>query len=267
MAYLFISIEDMPEDSDIWVADYYRPVLKWALKNGWTKLTVIAVAIVSIGFAGYLLSQRPFAFLPNFGEPQITVNVNLPPGTSILTTDEKVRELEQWIQNNVDDETITAIQTNVGGGGANFDTLLGGGGVTENQAALTIGLNATQDELERITDEIEIESKFIFNTCPQPEGSEVPQRELMTTGNVDGARDVVCADGSPIDNNVEVAAASVADGGFGGFALVVSGPIDAEVNEDIIDAINSVEGIKLLIATMRPSFELTRLKLSRIRRS
>lgn len=244
MAYLFIDIEDMPEDGDIWVAAYYLPVLKWGLRNFFTKATVIVLALVSMAFAGYLFSQRPFAFLPNFGEPQISVVVNMPVGTTIIETNERVEELETWITENVPEEQVTAIQTYVGSVGANFDALLGGSSVSENQANITIGLDVTTTELEQVAEDLEIEAKYIFNFCPQSQASaNTAQRDLMTTGEVEGALDVVCADGTEIDNNVEVSAVSVADGGFGGFALVVSGPIDAAVNQEIIDAINGIEGL------------------------
>ncbi len=244
LAYLFTSIEDMPEDGDIWVANFYRPLLKWGLRGPAQKIFIIVLAIVSFMFAGFLFSQRPFAFLPSFGEPQVTVNVSLPSGTSILTTNELVSELETWVNDTYGDQ-VSTIQTNVGGGGANFETLLTGGGVSENLASLTIGLTVGQDTLEGIGKAIELEAKRIFNTCSS--SSAAPnteeQRALLTTGELEGATDIVCSDGSTINNNVTVAAASVADGGFGGFELVVSGPITAAVNQQIIDTINSVEGL------------------------
>ncbi|MFW5709104.1 MAG: efflux RND transporter permease subunit [Chloroflexota bacterium] len=244
LAFLFIDPDDLPEDSDIWLASYYRPVLRWALKNGWTKTAIIVAAVASMLFAGFLFSQRPFAFLPNFGEPQITVNVNMPPGTSIIETNTLMLEMEQWIEENIPQEQITATQVNVGGGGANFETLLTGGGVSENQASLVIGLDVSQDELEAIADQIEREAIYIFNACPQTEmRPNQTSRDVMTTAEVDGTTEIVCADGTERTNNVEVAAASIADAGFGGFALVVSGPITSEINQDIIDAINSIDGL------------------------
>ncbi len=245
LAYLFIDFEDVPEDSDLWLADYYRPILKLSLKNGFTKAVVIVFALASIAIAGVLFSQRPFAFLPNFGEPQVSVNVNMPSGTSILVTNELVEEIEDWVLENIGLERVTAIQTTVGGAGASFEALLTGNSVSENQASVTIGLNVSDRELNELTKLIELEAKQIFNTCPTSSApaNSTEQRALMQTAEVDSALDIVCADGMPINNHVSVAAASISDGGFGGFALVISGPVTAEVNGAIVEAINSVDGI------------------------
>ncbi len=242
LAFMFLSIEDMPEEGDIWVADYYLPVLRWALSSKISKAIVLGLAVLSFFFAMYLFSQRPFAFLPNFGEPQIQVNVTMPPGTSIITTDTLVRELEAYLTNpdNIDPEKLKTIQVTVGGGGANFESLLTGNSVDESRANIIIGLDVSQEELAIFEEQIDLEAKRIFNTCPE---SELEGREQFAVAEVDGKPDIVCADGTPRTNNVETSAASVADGGFGGFALVVSGPVTAEMNDAIIDTLNSIDGI------------------------
>ncbi len=245
LAYLFIDINDIPEDSELWLARYYRPVLRLSLKNGFTKAIVVGLALLSIVVAVALLAQRPFAFLPNFGEPQISVSVNLPAGTSIFTTNELVEALEAWVAANIDPERITAIQTTVGGAGASFEALLTGNTVAENRAALTIGVAVSGQELAALTKEVELEAKRIFNTCPSSSApaNSPEQRALMEVAEVDSALDIVCADGQPISSHVNVSAASIADGGFGGFALVVSGPLTSELNAKVIEAINSIDGI------------------------
>jgi multidrug efflux pump subunit AcrB len=247
LTYLFINVEDIPEEKDIWLADYYRPVLKWALSSNLNKGIVILISFLSIGVALVLFAQRPFAFLPNFGEPQIVVEALLPSGTSILETNGLVEELENWIIDNIDDGSISIIQTNVGGGTNSLESMFTGTGVNESQAALTLGISAgvTQSRLNEITKAIEVEAKYIFNTCPTSDApsNSAEQRALMEIGNVDGLIDVVCRDGSPINNYVTASAASLVDSGLGGFSLVVSGPMNAEVNQSIINAINSVDGI------------------------
>lgn len=245
LAYLFIDIEDTPEDQDLWLAKYYRPTLEFALRNRWTKSGVILLAIASIGVAGFLFAQRPFAFLPNFGEPQVSIEVSLPGGTSVLRTNELVVALEEWIVETYPAEDITAIQTIVGGGGAGFEALLTGNAVSENRAAITVGLAVPERELADITREVELEAKRIFNTCPTSSApaNSSEQRALMEVGIVDSAPDIVCADGSPISNNVTVQAAAIADGGFGGFDLVVSGPLTSELNAEIIERINEIDGL------------------------
>jgi multidrug efflux pump subunit AcrB len=247
LTYLFINVEDIPEENDIWLADYYLPVLRWALSSNRNKGIVILVSFLSIGVAVVLFAQRPFAFLPNFGEPQIVAEIALPSGTSILETNELVESLETWIIDNVDDGSISIIQTIVGGGANSLESMFTGTSVSENLAALTLGISAgTSDaRVAELAKDIEIQAKYTFNTCPTSSApaNSAEQRALLQTADVDGLLDVVCSDGSPINNYVTASAASLVDSGLGGFALVVSGPMTSEVNQSIIEAINSVDGI------------------------
>jgi len=210
LAYLMIDETHVPEEGDIWVARYYLPILKWSLRNGWTKFAVIVMAFLSMMFGFFLLSQRPFAFLPNFGEPQIAIAVSLPTNTNIIETNELVVQLEDFIVATVPEEQLTTIQTTIGGGGTGFEDLFGSGGVSENVANLIVGLDVTEDELDDYTQIVREEANRIFG-----------------------------------DGNSTVSAASVADGGFGGFALIVSGPVEElrEIDPVIIETLNGIEGI------------------------
>ncbi|GAB4518878.1 MAG: hypothetical protein OHK0046_27070 [Anaerolineae bacterium] len=217
LAYLLIDPRQMPDEGDMWLSEYYKPVLRWALSRRsiipgvmGTRGLVVVLAFASMFFGFFLFSQRPFAFLPNFGEPQVAVNVELPQGTNIIETNELVVQLEDYLLNTVGDEQLVALQTNVGGGGQNFETLLGGGGVTENVANVTIGLDVNESELDEWTQTIRTEAQRIFG-----------------------------------EENVTVSSASVAEGGFGGLALIVSGPADVltEIDPLIIETMNSIDGI------------------------
>ncbi len=210
LAYLFIDMDELPEEGDIWVVRFYRPLLAWALSSRATRATVIAIAFGSMIFGFFLFGQRPAAFLPDFGEPQVNVDVTLPPGTDISTTNDLVRELEDYLSSAVPDEQRRAIQTTVGGGGANFETLLTGSGVTESRANVVVGLSVSQDELDTWTQEIRQQAETIFG----PE-------------------------------NVTVSSASIAEAGIGGFSLVVSGPADelAELDPLVTETLNNIEGI------------------------
>src|SRR5690606_38807275 len=85
-----------------------------------------------------------------------------------------------------------------------------GGGVTENAASITVGLRASEDELDRYAQQL---------------------REAASA--------IVGAE------NVSVSAASLSEQGFGGFAVVLSGPQESleAVNQQVIDTIEAVDGI------------------------
>ncbi len=213
MAFIFLSIDDMPEEKDIWIANYYLPVLRWSLANWRNRGIVLLLAFLSLMFSGFLFGQRPVAFLPSFGEPQIAVLVELPSSTGIIDTNEMVTELENYITEEIPEEVLGTVQTIIGGSGLDIGALLTGGSVFENQASLTIGINDSSDALDTWSVNIREAANEIFG-----------------------------------EDNVVVSAASASDGGFGGFALVVSGlPDDLDeriaLDQAIISELNSIEGI------------------------
>lgn len=211
LAYWFIGKEEASEEQhEGKLEQTYIPTLKWVLNSGTSKGLVIVLAIASLIFAGFLLSQRPTTFIPGLGEPQISVNVNLPNGTKITDTNAKVSELEQFVFSNNPEGEFGNVQTIIGSGGASIETLLGlGGGVTENIANLTIGVEA-QDGLDALTQSVRAEAERVFG-----------------------------------QENVKVSAATLSDQGFGGFELVLYGPEDElrNVNQQVLDALNAIPGI------------------------
>jgi len=212
LSYLFIDENDIPDEEDLWLADFYLPILRWALSTPATRFTVLAVSILTMVFGLFLFSQRPFAFLPNFGEPQVTVSIELASGTGMLETNRLVEEMEAFINEDLPADKVTNIQTTVGSAaGFSFEALFGGGGITESQANLTIGLDVNQEELDQLAGTIRIEAERIF--------------------------------GGP--EAVTVSGGSAADEGFGGFSLVVSGPQDviAEFDPLITETLEGIDGI------------------------
>ncbi|MDX2076107.1 MAG: efflux RND transporter permease subunit [bacterium] len=214
LAFFLIGPDDTPdEDQVFWMAKYYTPLLRGALSGPVSKFMIIVGAVLSIGFAGYLFSQRPFAFIPDFGEQQITISVNLDQSTKILTTNELVAEFEAYLEESspLPEEAVKNIQVTVGGGGQDFASLIGGNSVSENAANISILLDLQPGEADAYIADIRANAERIF--------------------------------GGP--DFVTVSAGSASSGGFGGLALVVSGPAEelAPLNSLIIETMNGIEGI------------------------
>ncbi|MDX2137662.1 MAG: efflux RND transporter permease subunit [Chloroflexota bacterium] len=211
LAYLLIRTEDVHEDEgEGFLERLYLPALRWALGSGINRTIVIVIAFATMIIGLSLFAGRPAAFLPDFGEPRISVSIQLPGGTKILETNAQVAELESAISNTVPAEDLESIQVIVGSGGQSLASLFGGGGgVSENQAQVTVAL-AAQDRLAEYAQQIRTEAEGIF-------GSEY----------------------------VSVSAASVSSQGFGGFALVLSGPSEAlqGIDARVIETLNNVEGL------------------------
>ncbi len=221
LAYIFIRREDIVGDDAgpiaSSIARYYLPVLRWSLSTPRTRIIVIGIAVLSMVMSGALFASRPFAFLPEFGEPEIAVNVNMPLGTSIIETDALVRQMEDHIAEAIPADELGTIRTTVGGGGFSLDTLLGTNSVNQNQAQISVLLN-NPDRLDRHKLELRGKAEEIFGP-----------------------------------DNVTVSAASLAEaGGFGGFGLVVSGPQDvlAELDPLIITTLNDVPGLANATSTL-----------------
>lgn len=214
LAFFLIGPNDTPdENQEFWLSKYYTPILKWALGGPINKFIVVSVAILSIGLAGYLFSQRPFAFIPDFGEQQISIAVSLDPTTKILETNTLVAEFEQYLatQSPLPAEVVKNVQVTVGGGGASFASLIGGNSVNENQASISILLDLQPGEADAYLDDIRANAERIF--------------------------------GGP--DFVTVSAGSASSGGFGGLELVVSGSPEelAALNPLIIETMNNIEGV------------------------
>lgn len=211
LAELFIPAHDVPEEGVSWMQRIYTPALEWVLKNNVTRWATIAMAFVSFVFGVVLFSGRPFAFIPALGEPQLGIVVSLPPGTTILETNAMVEQMEEYLEATIPEEELITVQTIVGGGGLGLESLLGGGGgVSENSADITVGIES-QEVLEELTPEIRAKAEEIFGV-----------------------------------ENVVVSATTISSQGFGGFEMVLSGP-DQEVleslDEQIIAVLSEVEGL------------------------
>ncbi len=205
LAYMLISAENVPADEESWMERTYVPVLSWILSKNVRRWGVIVLAIASVAVSGFLFSQRPAAFLPDFGEPQLSISVTMPEGTGIVDTNARVLEVEDVIRNTIPADDLVTLRTIVGGGGLDFAALLGGGGVTENIADVTVSV-ASSDKFDEYVSTLEAELAGLFTNE---------------------------------EESVEVSAGSATSEGFGGFALVVSGAPLAELDTAELQAINA----------------------------
>jgi multidrug efflux pump subunit AcrB len=133
-----------------------------------------------------------------------------------VETNAKVTELEKAIQADLKND-LSKIQTIVGSGGASIQSLLlGGSSVSENIANITIGIK-DQSKLDSWAQQIRAKAESIFGKA-----------------------------------NVKVSAASLSEQGFGGFALVLSGPQEALIanNQKVIDTLNAVPGLANVVSNL-----------------
>lgn len=129
-----------------WYQRAYVPVLKWSLKHRAVTL-IIAVLLFFGSFS--LVPVIGTAFLPQMSEKMLTVDIELPRGTDLTTTEEAAIELEHVIGENPD---VEAYQTSAGTSSSlmgGFSSLMGGGG---NTASITVILNREVDLEQQAAD-------------------------------------------------------------------------------------------------------------------
>jgi multidrug efflux pump subunit AcrB len=210
VAYILLDKSEISSDHDSWLERLYVPSLRWALGKNSHRLAVLGIAFVSLIIGGILFGTRPVAFLPSFGEPQIGIAVEMPVGTKVVDTNARVEQLEQWIETSVPEGEISRVQVTVGGGGMTLESFfVGGESVTENLASITL-IVEDSSRLDALTQEVREQAEAIFG-----------------------------------EENVTVSAASLSEQGFGGFALVLSGPQEDLIaaNQSVIDTLNNVPGL------------------------
>ena len=89
-------------------ASRYERTLEWALSH---RLTILGIAAGALAGAYALASQLPRELMPRVDERQFWVEINLPQGTPIRTTDEAAGEIERIL---LDMEAVSGIFTRVG---------------------------------------------------------------------------------------------------------------------------------------------------------
>jgi len=202
LAFMFIRKEHLPPEGETKVQVWYTPILEWALSH--RGLTLLIAGVLLVG-SMFLLSQRPQAFIPDFGEVQINVNVDLPNGISMKETNEIVLGFEQDLQ---EIEGLGVVQAEIGSGGSLASRLMGSG-IDQSMASITIGTESIED-LDATTAEV---------------------RQL--------------AEGTFGSDYVTVSSGALTSGVFGGFSLVISGDLEdiAAFNDQAIAELEKVEGL------------------------
>ncbi len=125
-----------------WLEARYRHLIQGALRHrGWVVLAgVVGLALIFV----VSFARLGFEFLPGTDQGQITVSLEMPPGTSLTATDAVSRAMEQVISQTPD---VRAVVTNVG-------QILGGFGSIPRQGAQLAQCNVRLNEKRALLDPI-----------------------------------------------------------------------------------------------------------------
>jgi multidrug efflux pump subunit AcrB len=202
LAFLFIRKEQLPEGRETKLQTWYTPILRWALSHrAITLITALALFLGSMA----LLVQRPRAFLPEMGEPQITIQVDLPNGITMAETDASVAEFESELSGV---EGLGVIMSQVGASGG-LESHLFGTGIDQGAANIDVGIEDSED-VDALTAEVRKLAEDHFG----------PDNVIVTSGTLTSSA-------------------------FGGFSLVISGDQAdlAAFNDQAIAVLDTIDGL------------------------
>jgi HAE1 family hydrophobic/amphiphilic exporter-1 len=150
------------ERAFVLLAELYGKVLRLTLLNAMTQGLAVVIAIGSLVGGVYLVVSGVVGteFIPIEDDAQFRVNVTMPPGTNLETTDAVARQIEQLILAEVP-ETVS-ILTRAGGSSGNP---FGGGGGGVNLAQILVRI-VDKEERSRTTVEVVEQLRPLVRNIP-----------------------------------------------------------------------------------------------------
>lgn len=120
-----------------WLTVFYAATLRFTLKNFFTQSLTVLIAVAALAGGIYMVISGIVAseIIPEVDDGQFTIDIEMPPDTSLFATDRVARQVEQIVLAEVPE--ATAILTNVGGGDGNIFI---SGTASANSATVTVRL-------------------------------------------------------------------------------------------------------------------------------
>ena len=113
-----------PADRQSMIQRIYSPMLLWAIRY---KFLTVAIAIIITGASLGLITFIPITFFPATAPEYLTINVELPVGTSVERTYEEALAIEESLVPFVERGYVTLYQTTVGSRAEQFESGSAGG--------------------------------------------------------------------------------------------------------------------------------------------
>ena len=117
----------------------FRKLLHWALGH---RITVIGITLAMLGMSMFMLRFVSQEFFPASVRPELLVELNMPEGTSIKTTDAAARKLTNLIK---DDKELDHVSTYVGESAPRFVLVIDPVQPRDNYAQLVVVAKSVED--------------------------------------------------------------------------------------------------------------------------
>lgn len=132
------------------LSNIYARLLGWCLKAWWTEAVVIIMSVSALVLGVWMIPLVGTEFFPQEDDNKVGISITMPPGTTLETTDDVARQVEQIVLDNVPE--AVSVLTTIGGGQG-----FGIGGGDTSQADITLTLvdktlreASTQDVVDRL---------------------------------------------------------------------------------------------------------------------
>ena len=131
----------------------FRKLLHWALGH---RITVIGITLAMLGLSMFMLRFVSQEFFPASVRPELLVELNMPEGSSIKTTDAAARKLTNLIK---DDKELYHVSTYVGESAPRFVLVIDPVQPRDNYAQLVVVAKSVEDrkKLEKRISELAAE--------------------------------------------------------------------------------------------------------------
>jgi len=161
----------------------YRRALKLAVNHPWWVI-IFAALFVAGGALGF--TTLGTELFPSPDESSFSININLPPGSTLDKTDSFVSELELIL---ADKEEVVAISTRVGG--SQFMGMPGGGG-SSNEARVRVEIDpAFMGEIDRIIEETRVQT----DALPYEAETSFNRESVLDAAGLETSLDLVISGG------------------------------------------------------------------------
>lgn len=124
------------KERESWYEKGYTPVLKWALRH--RAVTLVSAALLFVGSLG-LLGIIGTSFMSGMSEETLTVDIQLPPGSTIAATSDMAAQVEAILDGY---EDVKTYYTTVGTSATLMGAMSAASGGGSNTASITVYLNS-----------------------------------------------------------------------------------------------------------------------------
>ena len=199
------SADDSDADRDTWMQRLYTPSLLWALRRrGLALLAAVAVTVASLGLTAII----PVTLFPA-GPPQfMTIDVELPSGTSAGRTFAEMLKVEDLLARLESEGMVEAYQTTIGGSATPFGPADVTGAMNLAGVFVRFGEDTPEEVVDDIRSKLPGDDTTTITITELQAGPPTDQLEVTVTGgnftSISGVARQLADDFSEIDGVVNV---------------------------------------------------------------